>query len=426
MMVGRLEGRYLEMLTFALGARSVLEIGTFGGYSALSMAAGLAPGGRITSCEISPVHAEFARRHIAASPYADRIDVVVGPAIDTIATLDGPFDLVFIDADKAAYPDYFEAVLPKLAPRGLIAADNTLWSGRILDPDDRSEDTVALRAVQRCAGGRPAGGGGPDHRPGRGHPHPAGRVTPRSRSVLDYHLHLWPHSQSDAETTVEQVAAYCDARGEGRGLRDRRHRAPVPVHPGQGPARRVLGRPPRRGPAAGDGRVLGPPRPGGPRRLCRGGRGGEGRRAARRARPRGRLLPGPDGRGGRAPRRLPLRRPARVGALAGDLAVRRPERPGGHGRVGGPRHRRRCGTSTPGPWRSWGSPGSATSSPIPTWSRSPGWCPRCPTSSTTGSPRRRCGRGWRPSCPRPAGGSRWARSTRRRRCSSGSSSRACP
>ena len=145
MMVGRLEGRFLEMLTFALDARSVLEIGTFGGYSALSMAAGLAPGGRITTCEISPVHAEFARRHIAASPYADRIDVVVGPAIESIAVLEGPFDLVFIDADKAAYRDYFEAVLPKLAPRGLIAADNTLWSGRILDPTDTTEDTVALR-----------------------------------------------------------------------------------------------------------------------------------------------------------------------------------------------------------------------------------------------------------------------------------------
>ena len=145
MMVGRLEGRYLEFLTFALGARSVLEIGTFGGYSALSMAAGLAPGGRITTCEISEVHAEFARRHIARSPYADAIEVLVGPAIATIATLSGPFDLVFIDADKAAYPDYLEAVLPKLAPGGLIAADNTLWSGRILDAHDTSDDTVALR-----------------------------------------------------------------------------------------------------------------------------------------------------------------------------------------------------------------------------------------------------------------------------------------
>jgi caffeoyl-CoA O-methyltransferase len=110
------------------------------------MAPGLAPGGTITSCELSPVHAEFARRHIAASPYAGVIDVVVGPALDTIATLDGPFDLVFIDADKANYPTYFEAVLPKLAPRGLIAADNTLWSGRLLDPSDTTEDTVALRS----------------------------------------------------------------------------------------------------------------------------------------------------------------------------------------------------------------------------------------------------------------------------------------
>jgi caffeoyl-CoA O-methyltransferase len=145
MMVGRLEGRYLEMLAFALGATAVLEIGTFGGYSALSMAPGLAPGGTITSCELSPVHAEFARRHIAASPFAEAIEVVVGPALDTIATLSGPFDLVFIDADKVNYLEYFEAVLPRLAPRGIIAADNTLWSGRVLDPSDTSEDTVALR-----------------------------------------------------------------------------------------------------------------------------------------------------------------------------------------------------------------------------------------------------------------------------------------
>jgi caffeoyl-CoA O-methyltransferase len=145
MMVGPLEGRFLEMLTFALGARTVLEIGTFGGYSALAMAAGLAPGGRITTCEISGVHAEFARRHIAASPHAGAIEVVTGPALETIAGLPGPFDLVFIDADKASYLAYFEAVLPKLAPRGLIAADNTLWSGRVLDPSDTSEDTVGLR-----------------------------------------------------------------------------------------------------------------------------------------------------------------------------------------------------------------------------------------------------------------------------------------
>lgn len=145
MMVGPLEGRFLELLVFALGATRVLEIGTFGGYSACAMAAGLAPGGRITTCEINEAHAEFARRHIAASPYADRIEVVVGPAAETVARLEGPFDFVFVDADKSGYPAYFEAALSKLAPRGLIALDNTLWSGRLLDPADTSADTVALR-----------------------------------------------------------------------------------------------------------------------------------------------------------------------------------------------------------------------------------------------------------------------------------------
>jgi caffeoyl-CoA O-methyltransferase len=145
MMVGRLEGRFLELLVFASGATSVLEIGTFGGYSSIAMAAGLAPGGSIVSCEIDPVHAEFARRHIASSPYADRIEVKLGAALDTIATLPGPFDLVFIDADKGAITDYFEAVLGKLAPRGLIVVDNTLWSGRVIDPTDSSDDTVAVR-----------------------------------------------------------------------------------------------------------------------------------------------------------------------------------------------------------------------------------------------------------------------------------------
>jgi caffeoyl-CoA O-methyltransferase len=146
MMVGTLEGRFLEMLVFARRPRQVLEIGTFSGYSSLAMAAGLAPDGRITTCELSPVHAEAARRHIAASPYADRIEVIEGPAIDTVGALPGPFDFVFIDADKTSYLAYYEAVLPKLAPGGLIAADNTLWSGNVVKDDDRSPDTMAIRA----------------------------------------------------------------------------------------------------------------------------------------------------------------------------------------------------------------------------------------------------------------------------------------
>jgi caffeoyl-CoA O-methyltransferase len=148
MMVGRQEGRFLELLVFATGATRVLEIGTFTGYSALSMAAGLPPGGHITSCEVDPVHAETSRRNIDASPFADRITVLEGPALESIAGLDGPFDLVFIDADKPGYDAYFEAVLPKLAPRGIIVADNTLYHGGVLPgalrPDPNGEAMAAF------------------------------------------------------------------------------------------------------------------------------------------------------------------------------------------------------------------------------------------------------------------------------------------
>jgi predicted O-methyltransferase YrrM len=144
MMTGPVEGRFLELLVFAVGARRVLEIGTYSGYSALSMADGLPPGGSIVTCEIDPDFAAVARRHIAASPYADRVDVRVGPALETIRHLDGPFDFVFIDADKEGYRDYFEAVLPMLSERGLIAIDNTLWSGRVADPEPDDERTGIL------------------------------------------------------------------------------------------------------------------------------------------------------------------------------------------------------------------------------------------------------------------------------------------
>jgi predicted O-methyltransferase YrrM len=146
MMVGRQEGRFLELLVFATGATSVLEIGTFTGYSSLAMAAGLPPGGRIVSLEVDPTHAATARANIAASPYADRIEVVEGPALESLAGLPGPFDLVFIDADKTGYDGYYEAALPKLAPDGLIVVDNTLQRGGVLDPADVTSGPAALRA----------------------------------------------------------------------------------------------------------------------------------------------------------------------------------------------------------------------------------------------------------------------------------------
>ncbi len=152
MMVGTLEGRFLTMLVAMLRPQVVLEIGTFTGYSALSMAEALPPGGRVITCDISEEHVAIARRHISQTPLGDLIDVRVGDALDTIERLDGPFDLVFIDANKTGYLAHYEAVLPKLSPTGVIAVDNVLWSGRVLpdaagvgDCGDLDPDTAALR-----------------------------------------------------------------------------------------------------------------------------------------------------------------------------------------------------------------------------------------------------------------------------------------
>jgi caffeoyl-CoA O-methyltransferase len=147
MMVGRLEGRFLKMLVAVAGARRVLELGTFTGYSALSMAEALPADGSIITCELEPRHAEMAREFIARSPYADRIEIRMGPALETVAQLDGPFDFAFIDAHKVEYLDYYEAVLPKLRAGGLMAIDNVLRDGAVLDESARDEGTRTVRAL---------------------------------------------------------------------------------------------------------------------------------------------------------------------------------------------------------------------------------------------------------------------------------------
>ncbi len=147
MLTGRLEGRLLKLLVAMLRPRQVLEIGCFTGYSALSMAEALPAGGRLVTCEISEEHAAIARRNFARSPHGERIELRLGPALETVAALDGPFGFVFVDADKANYPAYYEAVLPKLAEDGVIAFDNVLWSGRVLDGEDRTDDTAAIRTL---------------------------------------------------------------------------------------------------------------------------------------------------------------------------------------------------------------------------------------------------------------------------------------
>jgi caffeoyl-CoA O-methyltransferase len=137
MLSGPVVGRLLQTLVAAVQARLVVEVGTYAGYSALAMAAGLPPGGRVVTLELDDTHADFAQRHFDASPYADRIDLRRGPALASLAELDGPYDLVFIDADKTGYPAYYEAALAKLSPHGLIVADNTLRDGTVLAPSDQ-------------------------------------------------------------------------------------------------------------------------------------------------------------------------------------------------------------------------------------------------------------------------------------------------
>jgi predicted O-methyltransferase YrrM len=147
MLTGTVEGRFLQQLVFALQARRVLELGTYSGYSSLSMAAALPEGGHIDTCEVEPKHAEVAQRYIDRSPYADRITIHLGPALETIERLGGEWDFVFIDADKINYANYYEALLPRLKPTGLMALDNTLWSGRVLDDSDDTESTRAIREL---------------------------------------------------------------------------------------------------------------------------------------------------------------------------------------------------------------------------------------------------------------------------------------
>ena len=138
MLTGKIEGRLLEQLVHALQAKRVLELGTYSGYSSLSMAAGPAGGRAHRHLRGSSRSTPRSRsRYIDRSPFADRITIHMGPALETIERLGGEWDFVFIDADKENYANYYEALLPRLAATGLMAIDNTLWSGRVLDDERR-------------------------------------------------------------------------------------------------------------------------------------------------------------------------------------------------------------------------------------------------------------------------------------------------
>lgn len=147
MQVGRIEGRFLKMLVRLTGARRILEIGMFTGYSALMMAEGLPDDGHLITCDVNPKAEAIARRYFDESPSGHKIEIRMGPALDTIKTLSGPIDMVFIDADKGNYSNYYEACLPLLKPGGLIVADNVLWSGRVLNPE--SDDDHGIVAFDK-------------------------------------------------------------------------------------------------------------------------------------------------------------------------------------------------------------------------------------------------------------------------------------
>ncbi|AZD50014.1 class I SAM-dependent methyltransferase [Pseudomonas chlororaphis] len=149
------QGQFLALLVKLIGARRVLEVGTFTGYSALSMAAALPEDGQLICCDIPGDYNATARRYWQEAGVAGRIELRLAPALETLAKIEqeegeGGFDLVFIDADKANYPAYLESALRLLRVGGLAVFDNTLWSGRVLEENPQSEDTRAIQALNRA------------------------------------------------------------------------------------------------------------------------------------------------------------------------------------------------------------------------------------------------------------------------------------
>jgi caffeoyl-CoA O-methyltransferase len=154
------QGRFMGFLVECLNARQCLEIGVFTGYSSLSVALSLPPGGRIVACDVSEEYTRVARRYWARAGVADKIDLRLAPALQTLDRLlaDGAaesFDFAFIDADKEAYRDYYERCLALLRRGGVLAVDNTLWDGKVADPAVVDRETVTIRELNAFATGDP-------------------------------------------------------------------------------------------------------------------------------------------------------------------------------------------------------------------------------------------------------------------------------
>lgn len=155
MVVGPLEGAFLKMMTKLVGAKRVLEIGMFTGYSALCFAEALPDDGTVITCEVNEKSAALARRYFAQAPVAKKISIRMGPALDTMRELAGPFDLIFIDADKTNYLNYYRRSFDLLAPNGVILIDNVLWSGDVLKQPPPDESTAAIQELNRTVAADP-------------------------------------------------------------------------------------------------------------------------------------------------------------------------------------------------------------------------------------------------------------------------------
>jgi caffeoyl-CoA O-methyltransferase len=155
MIVGPLEGAFLKMMAQLVGARRVLEIGMFTGYSALCFAEALPTDGTVITCEVDEESAALARQYFARSPLGKKIKIRMGPALDTMRELTGPFDLIFIDADKVNYLNYYRRALDLLSPNGVILIDNVLWDGDVLKQPPPDEKTAVIQELNRTVSSDP-------------------------------------------------------------------------------------------------------------------------------------------------------------------------------------------------------------------------------------------------------------------------------
>ncbi|MCY3953842.1 MAG: class I SAM-dependent methyltransferase [bacterium] len=157
MQIGAVQGSFMMMLVRLLQPRLAVEVGTFTGYSALAVAKGLPPGGRLLCCDVSVEWTAIARSYWERAGVADRIDLRIAPALETLRSLPpGPeVGFAFIDADKANYINYYEELLPRLSPQGIILVDNVLWGGGVANPDQDDDTTEALRAFNAHAAADP-------------------------------------------------------------------------------------------------------------------------------------------------------------------------------------------------------------------------------------------------------------------------------